>query len=451
MDMNETPEEIREEGTAPDDGAPENAPVLEGPVSGEPAESGDSGGPAQSSGAAPEAADVHGHDAPEGRPEEIKDDSPEDAGDRPECGKDAKVVGIRFPNSGKTYCFCSGDLDLRRYDRVVVESDLGINIGQVAKISCELNVSEKDLKPVLRKVTEVDIQQEAENEKVKQEAREYAGQCIKQRGLPMKLLYADVTLDRKRFIFYFVAETRIDFRELVKDLASKFRSRIELRQIGVRDAARMIGGFGVCGQELCCKRWLKSFAPISIKMAKQQDLVLNTCKLSGLCGRLMCCLNYEYDPNGPKRRKPEPRLREKPSEDAMEKAIESAVGAGTPAAEMPAARERREPAAPRERRPVAAERAEARPERPERPADKDGGGRPPKKRRRRGGRNRNKQAGAPEGAQQTAGEGRSAGESQAAPAGQPAAGQDRAEGQDRKDKPRRPRRRRRKPREKKPE
>lgn len=280
-----------------------------------------------------DACDDIGDDAGEdsGKPEDsdTKGDigvvADDDAEPRPECKDKANVVGIRFPNSGKTYCFCAGDIKLSRYDRVVVESDLGINIGQVAKLSCELNVPEKGLKPVLRKVTEVDIRQEEENEKVKSEAREYAVERIKARELPMKLLYADVTLDRKRFIFYFVADTRIDFRELVKDLASKFRTRIELRQIGVRDAARMIGGFGVCGQELCCKTWLKGFAPISIKMAKQQDLVLNTCKLSGLCGRLMCCLNYEYDPDGPKRRKPEPR-KEKPSGEAMDKAIEAAVG-----------------------------------------------------------------------------------------------------------------------------
>lgn len=204
------------------------------------------------------------------------------------------VVGIRFGTSGKTYCFRAEGMGLRKGEQVVVESDLGISIGRVVRTDCEIKSPDMELKPVLRKVTEADIKQQEENEEVRAEALEYCRERIMARGLPMKLLSNDVTLDRRRFIFYFVAETRIDFRELVKDLASKFRTRIELRQIGVRDAAKMLGGFGVCGRELCCKTFLKSFAPISIKMAKQQELVLNTCKLSGCCGRLMCCLSYEY-------------------------------------------------------------------------------------------------------------------------------------------------------------
>jgi len=215
-----------------------------------------------------------------------------------------ETVGIRFPNSGKTYCFKSEGVEVRRGDRVVVESELGISIGQVVKLDFATDIPQEEMRSVLRRVTQVDLQQEQENEDVKREAREYGMQRIEERKLPMKLMDTEVTLDRKRFIFYFVADGRIDFRELVKDLASKFRTRIELRQIGVRDAAKIIGGYGICGQEFCCKTFLKSFAPISIKMAKQQDLVLNTCKLSGQCGRLMCCLNYEYDPNesGRKRR-----------------------------------------------------------------------------------------------------------------------------------------------------
>lgn len=204
------------------------------------------------------------------------------------------IVGIRFGDSGKTYCFSAGGLEVKTGDRVVVESEVGISIGKVYRTRCEPKSPEKELKPLLRKVTEADVQQEEENEGVKKEALDYCKERIKARGLPMKLLTNEVTLDRKRFIFYFVAESRVDFRDLVKDLASKFRSRIELRQIGVRDAARLTGGYGVCGKEFCCKTFLKSFAPISIKMAKQQELVLNTCKLSGSCGRLMCCLSYEY-------------------------------------------------------------------------------------------------------------------------------------------------------------
>lgn len=216
----------------------------------------------------------------------------------------ADIVGIRFPSGGKTYCFKAEGMDLRLGDRVVVESELGISIGSIARTKCESDVPLETLKPVLRKLTEADIRQEEDNERVKAEAREFCTERIKSRELPMKLLTTDVTLDRKRFIFYFTADTRIDFRELVKDLASRFKTRIELRQIGVRDAAKIVGGFGICGKEICCKTWLKSFAPISIKMAKQQDLVLNTCKLSGLCGRLLCCLNYEYDKNKPSRPRP---------------------------------------------------------------------------------------------------------------------------------------------------
>ncbi len=213
------------------------------------------------------------------------------------------TVGIRFPNSGKTYCFNAKDMELTIGERVVVESELGISIGSIAKTTLESNTPEDKIRPVLRKVTAADLKQEEENDGVRIEANAYCKERIKSRELSMKLISTDVTLDRKRFIFYFTADSRIDFRELVKDLASKFRSRIELRQIGVRDAAKMAGGYGVCGKEICCKTWLRTFAPISIKMAKQQDLILNTCKLSGLCGRLLCCLNYEYEEGAVKRKR----------------------------------------------------------------------------------------------------------------------------------------------------
>jgi hypothetical protein len=134
-----------------------------------------------------------------------------------------------------------------------------------------------------------------ENKKLEKEARDFCVERVMARGLQMKLVGAEATLDRKRIIFYFTADGRIDFRELVKDLAARFKTRIEMRQIGVRDEARLIGGLGVCGRELCCNTFLTSFEPVSIKMAKKQELVLNVGKLSGLCGRLMCCLRYEYD------------------------------------------------------------------------------------------------------------------------------------------------------------
>ena len=224
------------------------------------------------------------------------------------------TVGIRFPNSGKTYCFSAEAMELSTGERVVVESELGISIGTIAKTTFAPECPEDKLRPVLRKVTAADLKQEEENEGVRQEANAFCKERILGRELPMKLITTEVTLDRRRFIFYFTADSRIDFRELVKDLASKFRTRIELRQIGVRDAAKMAGGYGICGKEVCCKTWLRTFAPISIKMAKQQDLVLNTCKLSGLCGRLLCCLNYEYEEGAPRRKRQ--KAREKTPQEA---------------------------------------------------------------------------------------------------------------------------------------
>jgi hypothetical protein len=156
----------------------------------------------------------------------------------------------------------------------------------------------KEVKKVLRKATEDDFKQKVNNEGLEGEARAYCLERIMARGLPMKLISTEVTLDRKRIIFYFAADGRIDFRELVKDLAAKFKTRIEMRQIGVRDEAKIVGGLGICGRELCCRTFLTSFEPISIKMAKSQELVLNANKLSGVCGRLMCCLSYEYGENG---------------------------------------------------------------------------------------------------------------------------------------------------------
>jgi len=154
--------------------------------------------------------------------------------------------------------------------------------------------SAKELKRILRVANEKDLHQKQENENFEKEARSFCYERIMARGLPMKLVCSEAALDRKRIVFYFTADGRIDFRELVKDLAAKFKTRIEMRQIGVRDKAKLVGGLGVCGKELCCRLFLTSFEPISIKMAKQQELSLNTGKLSGSCGRLMCCLGYEY-------------------------------------------------------------------------------------------------------------------------------------------------------------
>jgi len=204
------------------------------------------------------------------------------------------VVGVRFKRCGKIYDFEVNGVEIHKGDLVVVESELGLNIGNVVTENYSLEDQERKLKKIIRKATEEDLMQKEENRGLETEARDNCLERIMARGLPMKLICTEATLDRKRIIFYFTAEKRIDFRELVKDLASKFKTRIEMRQIGVRDGARIIGSLGICGRELCCTKFLTLFEPISIKMAKKQELVLNTGKLSGACGRLMCCLGFEY-------------------------------------------------------------------------------------------------------------------------------------------------------------
>jgi len=205
------------------------------------------------------------------------------------------VIGIRFKDCGKIYDFeANGSgAEFKKGDCVVVESDLGLSIGSVIIGRRTVETSSRELKKVLRKATEDDFKQKQDNEAFEKEAKDYCIERIMARGLPMKLVFTESTLDKKRIVFYFTADGRIDFRELVKDLAAKFKTRIEMRQIGVRDEAKIVGGFGMCGRELCCRTFLTSFEPISIKMAKQQELVLNMSKLSGICGRLMCCLSYE--------------------------------------------------------------------------------------------------------------------------------------------------------------
>jgi cell fate regulator YaaT (PSP1 superfamily) len=205
----------------------------------------------------------------------------------------ADAVGIRFRPCGKIYDFEVNGTPVKKGDLVVVESELGLSIGTVVVDRHEIDG--KELKKVIRLATEEDIKQKEENDKLSEEYRAFCLERIMARGLPMKLIRAEATLDRKRIIFYFVSEGRVDFRELVKDLAARYKTRIEMRQIGVRDETKMIGGIGICGREVCCRTFLTSFEPISIKMIKDQEIVLNTSKLSGLCGRLMCCLGYEYE------------------------------------------------------------------------------------------------------------------------------------------------------------
>jgi cell fate regulator YaaT (PSP1 superfamily) len=210
-----------------------------------------------------------------------------------------EVIGIRFKPCGKIYDFEANGVEVTKGDFVVAESEFGLSIGNVIVERHIVEVTEGELKKVLRKATEEDLTQRQENSKLEGEARDYCLERIMARGLTMKLVSTEVTLDRKRIIFFFTAEKRIDFRELVKDLAARFKTRIEMRQIGVRDEAKTLGGMGICGKELCCSKFLTFFEPISIKMAKKQELILNTGKLSGLCGRLMCCLGYEYDEISP--------------------------------------------------------------------------------------------------------------------------------------------------------
>ena len=208
-----------------------------------------------------------------------------------------EIVGIRFQNSGKVYYFSPNGLTLPMGTLVIVETARGIEYGTVAlpnhKIDSEKVVS--PLKNVIRAMTEEDQRTLEQNRDRERRAYKIGEQKIAQRGLDMKLVDVNCAFDRSKMVFYFTADTRVDFRELVKDLAAVFHMRIELRQIGVRDEAKMFGGLGVCGREFCCRGYLSDFQPVSIKMAKEQGLSLNPTKISGTCGRLMCCLKHEQD------------------------------------------------------------------------------------------------------------------------------------------------------------
>lgn len=203
----------------------------------------------------------------------------------------SKTVHVRIRPFGKVYRYFSDSEEIKIGDFVVVEGDFGLTLGNVLILTDEKIDS---LKPLIRVATEEDKENYVRNLILEKEAKYFCLERIMERGLPMKLLVVECALDRKRIIFYFTADGRIDFRELVKDLAAKFKTRIEMRQIGVRDEAKYFGGIGVCGMEICCRRYISFFKPISIKMAKDQEIVLNVSKLSGVCGRLKCCLRYEY-------------------------------------------------------------------------------------------------------------------------------------------------------------
>ncbi len=208
-----------------------------------------------------------------------------------------KVVGVRFKKAGKIYYFDPVDIEIEQDQKVIVETARGMEYG-IAVVSGK-DVEETEiiapLKPIIRIANDEDIQRNLENKTLAQEAFKVCDEKIVFHELEMNLIDAEYTFDRNKLIFYFTAEGRIDFRELVKDLAAIFRTRIELRQIGVRDEAKSLGGLGCCGRPLCCSTWLGEFQPVSIKMAKDQSLSLNPTKISGICGRLFCCLKYEHE------------------------------------------------------------------------------------------------------------------------------------------------------------
>ena len=208
-----------------------------------------------------------------------------------------KVVGVRFRSAGKICYFAPGKLNLNVGMHVIVETARGVEMGTVMLASREVPENEviQPLKPVIRIATEADEKVVEKNHEKEKEAFKICLQKIAKHKLDMKLVEAEYTFDNNKLLFYFTADGRIDFRELVKDLAAVFRTRIELRQIGVRDETKIMGGIGICGRELCCHSYLSEFAPVSIKMAKEQNLSLNPTKISGVCGRLMCCLKNEEE------------------------------------------------------------------------------------------------------------------------------------------------------------
>lgn len=233
----------------------------------------------------------------------------------------AEVVGIRFKEVGKVYYFDPDGKTFKKGDRAIVETARGVECGEVAMENSDVPDKEivKPLKTVIRAATEDDIKTVIENKAKEEKAFSVCEEKIIKHKLDMKLVEVEYTFDNSKILFYFTSDGRVDFRELVKDLASVFRTRIELRQIGVRDESKMLGGFGICGRPFCCNTFLGDFEPVSIKMAKEQGLSLNPVKISGTCGRLMCCLKYEQDAY-------EHLLRHTPKVGAL---VETAEGRGT--------------------------------------------------------------------------------------------------------------------------
>jgi cell fate regulator YaaT (PSP1 superfamily) len=209
----------------------------------------------------------------------------------------AEIVGVRFKRAGKVYYFDPAGIDLEVNDYVVVKTARGLELGRVVIAPTQVVASEvtEPLKPVVRKAEPEDIKRTQEFEDKEGEALAECGKLITKLGLPMKLLGAEYNLDGSRLTFFFSATERVDFRQLVRELNKRFKVRVELRQLGPRDEAKLVGGFGRCGRPLCCMNFLTEFSPVSIKMAKEQDLPLNPLKISGVCGRLLCCLTYESE------------------------------------------------------------------------------------------------------------------------------------------------------------
>ena len=209
----------------------------------------------------------------------------------------AEIIGVRFKTVGKVYYFDPNGLELKTGEKVIVETARGVECGEVALSNREVDDSElvSPLKPIIRTATQEDLAIVAQNRKKEKEAFQICEEKIAKHQLEMKLVDVEYTFDNNKILFYFTADGRVDVRELVKDLASVFRTRIELRQIGVRDESKLLGGLGICGRPFCCSSFLGDFQPVSIKMAKEQGLSLNPTKISGTCGRLMCCLKYEQN------------------------------------------------------------------------------------------------------------------------------------------------------------
>ncbi len=222
----------------------------------------------------------------------------ESCAQRPEGGAEWMLVGVKFHNLGKEEHFRSDGFELEVDEAVIVESEDGERYGIVSEATTRLRggCGGEGMKRVRRRATAQDTDLFGRNTLREKDALSYCRERVAERGLPMKLVAVDQSLDGRKVTFYFTSEGRVDFRELVKDMAQRFHTRIEMRQIGVRDEAGVKGGYGPCGRSLCCSSFLKEFAPVSIRMAKDQNLSLNPSKISGMCGRLMCCLRYEHNP-----------------------------------------------------------------------------------------------------------------------------------------------------------